>query len=149
MDVISLPKLKFPRITLKARKGGNSTFVWDIVRNSWITLTPEEWVRQHVVHYLQRKGVELHRIVLEHPVLVNGLNQRIDIAVYSRSATAVGAIIECKAPDVPLSEEVLNQALRYNANIHASIIILTNGVDIKAFRTTNDGLEILSQFPEL
>lgn len=91
-------------------------------------LTPEEWVRQHVNAFLQSHlGVQPLHILLEHPVSLNGQSQRADVVVVDRSGTP-RILVECKAPEVKISQSTLDQAVRYNSVVRAQYIILTNGL---------------------
>lgn len=106
----------------------------------WLVLTPEEWVRRHVVaHLVERMGVPITSIVEEYPVLLNGQNQRADIVVVGPDAKP-WLLVECKAPEVAIDRDVVAQAVRYNSVVGASQILLTNGVVVVAY-TTSDGLQ--------
>ena len=135
----NLPKLNLPPIHLHGKKEGDRTYIWDSVRKMFLVLTPEEWVRQHILGYLIN---HLHRqpqqISLEHPVNLNGMAQRADIVVFGNDAKAE-ILVECKAPDIELTDAVLAQAVRYNSVVGARYIILTNGIDTKRYTLTKEG----------
>lgn len=77
-----LPKLNFPAIRLRARRRGDGVEVWDSLRGIYLVLTPEEWVRQHLIAYLTAYcGVQPKRIVQEYAVALNGQPQRADVVV--------------------------------------------------------------------
>ena len=92
----NLPKLNLPPIHLRGKKEGDRTYIWDSVRKMFLVLTPEEWVRQHILGYLIN---HLHRqpqqISLEHPVNLNGMAQRADIVVFGNDAKA--EILYCRS----------------------------------------------------
>lgn len=101
--------------------------VFDIIRKKYVVLTPEEWVRQHIIHYL----ITDHKfpkalISVEKQLLLNGLSKRTDILLYNRSATPI-LIVECKSPDVPLTQAVVDQAARYNLTLRVPWLWVTNG----------------------
>ena len=128
------PKLNYPPIHLRARRGAcGRTEVFDKVRGRWLVLTPEEWVRRHAVGWLvASKGIPALRISQEYPVNVNGLRQRADIVVVDECAKP-HILVECKAADVALDDEVLRQALRYNAVVGARYVVITNGLRLFCF----------------
>ena len=120
----SYPKLNFPPIKLRARDSRGRTVVFDRVRSLYVVLTPEEWVRRHVVEFLVgRCGAPLRSIVEEYAVNVNAAPQRADVVVMDGAARPV-ALVECKAPDVRITSEVFEQATRYNAVLGARYVIL-------------------------
>ena len=137
---MQLPKLNFPAIHLRARRTSNGrTEVFDAVRGRWLVLTPEEWVRRHVIEYLVNWcGVELQRIVTEYPVMLNGQPQRADIVVVGSDAQA-RMLVECKAADVEISQAVLDQAVRYNSVVGAKYLMLTNGLKLFCYESLGEG----------
>ncbi len=146
-----LPKLKFPPIKLRARRSGDAISVWDDLRKSYLVLTPEEWVRQHVNAFLQSHlGVSPQQIALEYGVLLNGQNQRADVVVVGRDGSP-RILVECKAPEVKISQETLDQAVRYNSVLNAHYIILTNGLSHFLYESTDDegGYRSLTSFDEI
>ena len=124
------PPLKYPTFNIRLKEGkGKSIFVFDVIRKKWLLLTPEEWVRQHVVNYLiHEKAYPLALISLEKEIELNGNKKRYDIVVYTKQLTPE-IIIECKSPEIPLSEKVLEQALRYNLILNVNYVFITNGLN--------------------
>lgn len=126
----ALPKLNFPPIRLRARRrgGGEEVEIWDPVRGIYLVLTPEEWVRQHLIAYLvSHCGVQPTRIVEEYAVPLNGQPQRADVVVVGDDARPL-LLAECKAPGVSIGRQTLAQAVRYNSVLAARYLILTNGL---------------------
>ena len=122
-----LPKLNFPAIRLRARRRGDGVEVWDSLRGIYLVLTPEEWVRQHLIAYLTAYcGVQPKRIVQEYAVALNGQPQRADVVVVGDRAEPL-LLAECKAPCIPINGRTLAQAVRYNSVLGARFVILTNG----------------------
>lgn len=150
----SLPKLNFPAINLRATSDGNRTLVFDSVRQTYVVLTPEEWVRRHLVEYLVGHcGVTLQTIVEEYPVEINSMPQRADVVVLDTESRPL-LLAECKSSDVNLNRreilaEVFFQATRYNAVVKARYIIITNGLRHFCYEATENGYVSLSAFPHL
>lgn len=127
------PKLNFPPITLNARNTGKCIEVLHPQRGCWLKLTPEEWVRRHVVGWILGRGVEPQRIIEEYPVALNGQPQRADVVVVDRQGRP-RLLVECKACEVKLSQQTLDQVVRYNSVVEAEYILLTNGLDCHLYR---------------
>lgn len=125
---MELPKLNFNSpYNLKIRQGKDSFFIYDILRKSWFLLTPEEWVRQHWVHYLlEDKGYSSTAIIVEKKLIINKLIKRLDLLVTEKTEPKI--LIECKAPHIKLTEKTFEQIARYNSVLKAEIIILSNGL---------------------
>ena len=120
--------LNFPRYLFRVRTGDRPPKIWDDIRRQWLVLTPEEWVRRHLVRYLvEEKGVLPACVSQEYPVALGGMAQRADVAVTGRDGR-VCLLVECKAPDVPLDEKVWAQAVRYNSVVGAPYLAITNGL---------------------
>ena len=125
--MLRLPKLNFPAIRLRARRQGAQVEIWDALRGQYLVLTPEEWVRQHLVAYLvSHCGAQPGRIVAEYAVALNGQPQRADVVVVDDGGRPL-LVAECKAPGVPVNEKVLSQVVRYNSVLGARYVVLTNG----------------------
>ncbi|PKR80788.1 restriction endonuclease subunit R [Brumimicrobium salinarum] len=136
-----LMPLNFPKTPLKLSKKGEEIFVWDIFRKKKLLLTPEEWVRQHVLHFLiQHKETPEPLIAAEYAIEVNKMTRRCDGVVFNRDGKAV-AIVECKAPQIKLTEAVLHQIAQYNYKLRVNWLILTNGLHtIVAFVDQSTGV---------
>jgi hypothetical protein len=117
---------------LKTRNFNGTEQIFDPVRKKWVVLTEEEKVRQFfVLRLLNELEIPISHISIERKITVNGLTKRYDIVVYKDARPWM--VVECKAPDIPLTQEVLEQAGRYNQTLHAEIIGITNGVEEKFF----------------
>lgn len=126
---MNLPKLNFPPGRFRVR--GES--IWDDQRGKWVKLTPEEWVRRHVVCWLvEERGVAAQLIVQEYPVELSGMSLRADVVVFD-AAMRPELLVECKAPEVRLDEGVLEQAMRYNAVVGARRVMITNGLEHRVY----------------
>ncbi|MDO4224509.1 MAG: type I restriction enzyme HsdR N-terminal domain-containing protein [Bergeyella zoohelcum] len=130
---MELPKLNFNEsFDFKFKADKDKFFIYDLPRKSWILLTPEEWVRQHWVHYFLSQGYSTSAIICEKKLEINGTTKRIDLMITEKTSPKI--LIECKAPEVKLTEKTFEQIARYNAIIGASQIILSNGIShISAF----------------
>lgn len=133
-----LPKLNFPAVRLRARRSAGGVEVWDPVRGMWLVLTPEEWVRRHLIAWLEGRGVTPQCIVQEWPVKLNGQAQRADVVTVDRQGAPL-LLAECKAASVRIDAGVLDQAVRYNSVVGARYLLLTNGLTHYFYRHTEGG----------
>lgn len=108
------------------RRQNDSWQVYDIIRRRWLQLTPEEWVRQHLVAELLLRGYPPVTLALEKSFTLHGLTRRFDLAVFG--AEGILLLAECKNPAVSLDDEVLAQVLRYNQWFKSSSVLITNGI---------------------
>lgn len=145
----SLPRLNFPAIRLRARRRDDATEVWCETRRTWLVLTPEEWVRRHLVAYLAAGcGAPLGRIVEEYAVPLNGQPQRADAVVVGADGRPL-LVAECKAADVAIDRRVWEQAVRYNSVLGARYVVLTNGLSHYCYELCDGAYRPLSGFPRL
>ena len=120
--------LALPKAQLKITKKGDELFVWCVARKKTLVLTPEEWVRQHVIHYLVNDlKVPLGLIASEVSLSINKLSRRCDLIVFSKEIKPL-LLIECKAVDVPLTENVFHQIAQYNFKLNVDYLMMTNGI---------------------
>jgi len=120
--------LNLPAFDYVLKKEAGKVFILDIIRKKYLVLTPEEWVRQHFVHYLitdLRYPKAL--IKVEGGLSFNRLQKRSDIVVFNRDGNP-WMVIECKAPDQKLSQRTLHQASVYNHSLQAKYLTVTNGM---------------------
>lgn len=119
--------------TLKIRENDSRQEIFDPVRRKWVALTPEERVRQIFILYLLNvKGFPLSHLSVEHAVTVNGMTQRYDLVVFGDDLKPY-LVVECKAPQVKLTQSVVEQAGRYNSTLRAPLLCITNGLEHKVF----------------
>lgn len=135
-----------PQFNTKVVKG--QRYIFCSLRKRWLLLTPEEWVRQNFAAYLMQV---LHypqaMIAAEKGLIVNGLKKRFDLLVYD-AAHKPWLLVECKEEGVPLTEAVLQQALRYNLVAPVPFIVITNGKETMGWRRSVEGLSMLNALPE-
>lgn len=121
-------ELSLPAFEYKVRKQNGTPVIYDVIRKKYVALTPEEWVRQHVVHFLIKyKSYPASLIAVEKEIDLYGLRRRFDLVCYDREGTPY-LIVECKAPTVELSQKVFDQVFGYNLIMAARYIAVTNGI---------------------
>lgn len=114
-------------MSIKLRETNGHREVFDIVRNRFVALTPEEWVRQHFILYLHQQLLyPLELMQVEGSISLNGMSKRCDIVVYDSNVRPL-IIVECKKETVPLTQKVIDQACRYNLVLQVPFLCLTNG----------------------
>lgn len=123
MFSLNLPAFDARIITKDGKKN-----IFDAIRRRYVTLTPEEWVRQHFVRFLiMHKGYPQALMANEVQVQLNGTKKRCDTVLYRRDLTA-RMIIEYKAPEVEITQKVFDQITRYNMVLKVDYLIVSNGI---------------------
>jgi type I site-specific restriction endonuclease len=121
--VLNLPQYSF-RIKEKLEK----KLIFDNFRRRWVALTPEEWVRQNFVQYLTEvKHFPPSLVAIERSLRINQRDFRTDIVLFSKTGNPL-VVVECKAPEVKISQQVFDQIARYNLDLRVSYLIVTNGL---------------------
>ncbi len=121
-------RLNFPSYAFRFKSRENKMLVFDIIRKKYVALTPEEWVRQHCLHFLiDEKKYPPGRTLVERRLKVAALDKRLDIAVCDPKGK-VQLLVECKAPEVVLNQNVFDQIARYNWEARADLLMVTNGI---------------------
>lgn len=121
-------RLNLPDCDLNIKKTSQGVIVYDILRKKFVALTPEEWVRQHFVHFLiNEKKFPKERMGNEMSLVQNGIKRRCDTLVADREGTPL-VIVEYKAPTIEITQEVFDQIVRYNMVLHARYLIVSNGM---------------------
>ena len=122
--------LNLPSFNIKTKVQGGRTLVFDFLRRRYVTLTPEEWVRQHFVHFLvEHKGYPAALLGNEVGLKVGGVSRRCDSVLYHRDGGRPRAIVEYKAPSVPITQQVFTQIASYNSVLRADYLFVTNGIN--------------------
>ena len=120
--------LNLPNFDIKVKKTTDQLLVWDVTRRKYVTLTPEEWVRQHFVHFLvANKGYRQELIANEVSIKLNGTAKRCDTVIYNQQLDPL-VIIEYKAPTISITPKVFDQIVRYNMVLHVQYLIVSNGI---------------------
>ena len=141
--------LNLPSYKINVAERGGRRMIYDFLRRRFVALTPEEWVRRHLLVFLvERCGACAKRIVQEYPVRLNGQPQRADVVVVDAAGQPL-LLAECKAPDVKLDGRTLAQAVRYNSVLGARYILLTNGLTHYCYACHDGQCLPLGAFPDL
>ena len=123
-----MPQLNLPNAALKTKLVEGTTQVFDAVRKKYLVLTPEEWVRQHFIHYLNKeKNYPLGLMGVEQMVKYNAMQTRADIVLYTADGKP-NVIVECKAPKVKITQDAFNQIAKYNFKLKVDFLVVTNGM---------------------
>lgn len=144
-------QLNFPDPQFKTRHLNNIPQIYDAIREKWIVLQPEEWVRQNFINWLIAvNDIPTAFISIEKTIKLGSLSKRFDLLIYDRTHEP-WMMVECKAQGVSLDESVLRQVLRYNLVVPVRYIVITNGdqcfIADKQQPTAN-WLEVFPAFPE-
>lgn len=120
--------LNLPPFDVKTRREGERTLILDTLRRKYVTLTPEEWVRQHFTHFLtDHKGYPPTLLQNEVELTCGGKKLRCDSILYNNDGTA-RMILEYKAPSVAITQKVFNQITAYNILLKVSYLVVSNGL---------------------
>lgn len=121
--------MNFPVYSFRFKNSENKVSIFDEIRKKFILLTPEEWVRQHVVQFLlQDKKYSKSYINVEKLIKINDLSKRYDVVVFQPNGE-IFLLIECKAPEVPIYQQTFDQIARYNLVLKAKYLMVTNGLN--------------------
>src|SRR6478735_8545566 len=121
--------LNLPAYNYKLKHSDGNSFIFDPVRKKFVLLTPEEWVRQHFLHYLTNHLAYPKTLIsIERGLHYNQLQKRTDLRVYSSEGNPL-VLVECKAASVNISAETVKQASVYNQTLRAPYVMLTNGLE--------------------
>jgi len=124
-----MQQLNFPSYTFRFKNSENKVSIFDEIRKKFIILTPEEWVRQHVVQFLlEEKKYPKSLINVEKVLMVNGLRKRYDVVVFN-SDGSIFVLIECKAPAIKIAQATFDQIARYNMTMQSQFLMVTNGLN--------------------
>lgn len=144
MTLLNLPVYQF-----KTKQEGERTYIFDAIRKKYLVLTPEEWVRQNFIQYLiNEKQFPKSLIAIEAGLKYNQLQKRLDVLVYNKEG-APHLIIECKAPEVKITQDVFDQVARYNFIFKAKYLVVTNGLQhfCCEMNYTDNSFQYIEQIP--
>jgi len=120
--------LNFPAFNFRFKNSENKVYIFDVIRKKFVVLQPEEWVRQHVVHYLiSIKKYPLSLINVEKQLKVNSLSRRYDIVVFKPNGE-IALLVECKAPQIAITQDTFDQIAKYNLQLQSNYLMVTNGM---------------------
>ncbi|MDO9186718.1 MAG: type I restriction enzyme HsdR N-terminal domain-containing protein [Bacteroidia bacterium] len=144
MKTLNLPPYQF-----KLKQQGLRTQIFDSIRKKYVVLTPEEWVRQNFLQFLiQEKNYPASLIAVEAGLKYNQLQKRMDVLVYDKQGTP-HLMVECKAPEVKINQDVFDQIARYNMVFKVKYLVVTNGMHhfCCLMDYTNNAYQYLEQIP--
>ncbi len=126
---MKMQELNLPIYNFRLKSSENKTLIFDKLRKKYLVLTPEEWVRQHYVHFLiNQKKYPVSLIALEKQLTINNRKKRTDILVFNKEGNHE-IIVECKAPSIKITQATFDQIARYNLKLKANYLIVTNGLE--------------------
>ncbi|QBA64097.1 type I restriction enzyme HsdR N-terminal domain-containing protein [Muriicola soli] len=124
-----MENLNFPGYSFRFKNKENKSLIFDVIRKKFVVFQPEEWVRQHVLHYLMtEKKYPPGLINVEKQIKVNSLPKRVDIVVFTPQGE-LEILVECKAPEVKITKNTFDQIARYNMDLRARYLMVTNGIN--------------------
>jgi hypothetical protein len=124
-----MQNLNFPNYQFRLKNSENQTSIFDIIRKKFVVLTPEEWVRQHVVCYLNENlGFPLNHINVEKELKINGLKKRYDVVVFHPNGDII-ILVECKSTAIEINQKTFDQIAQYNLKLKAKYLMVSNGLN--------------------
>ncbi|WP_072401282.1 type I restriction enzyme HsdR N-terminal domain-containing protein [Flaviramulus basaltis] len=124
-----MQKLNFPTYTFRFKNSENKISIFDSIRKKFVILQPEEWVRQHCIQFLiNEKGFPKSLINIEKELTINSLKKRYDIVIFNPDGS-IYLIVECKAPKISIKQDTFDQIARYNLELNATYLMVTNGLN--------------------
>lgn len=142
--------LNFPSYSFRFKNSENKVAIFDVIRKKFIQLTPEEWVRQHTIQYiLQEKNYPKSYVNVEKLIKINDLHKRYDIVVFQPDGS-IFLLVECKAPEVKITQDTFDQIARYNLALKAQYLMVTNGLNHYFCRMDfeQESYQFLKELPE-
>lgn len=136
-----MQSLNLPVFPFRIRQEGEKKVIFDAFRKRFVALTPEEWVRQHFLTWLHlHKGYPMGLIAVEVSLKYNNMQKRADAMIYGINGQPL-MIVECKAPEVQITQEVFDQIARYNFSFGVKFLAVTNGLKHYCCKNTGAGLQ--------
>jgi hypothetical protein len=124
-----MQQLNFPKYSFRFKNSENKVAIFDEIRKKFILLTPEEWVRQNTIQFiLQEKKYPKSYLNVEKIIKINDLIKRYDVVVFQPNGK-IFLLIECKAPEVNITQNTFDQIARYNLSLKAEYLMVTNGLN--------------------
>ncbi len=143
-------QLNLPPFAARIERRQDKLYIWDELRRKSVRLSPEEWVRQHIIHYLiHHLGYPPSLLMNEVGLTLGDTKKRIDSVLYDRQLRPL-MLLEYKAPEINLSDKVLRQALRYNMALRVPYLVLSNGLQHVAYQIDYEQqtYQTLTQIPQ-
>jgi hypothetical protein len=140
--------LNLPEFNVKLKKSEGKVWIFDGIRKKYLVLTPEEWVRQHLLHYfIDHLQYPKSLIKIEQGLKYNQRQKRSDIIVFDRTGNP-WMIVECKSPEVILNHSTTQQVAVYNSNIKAKYVAISNGMKHICYEAALENVVLLKNFPD-
>jgi type I site-specific restriction endonuclease len=142
-------QLNLPEYNFRIKKQNEKLQIFDSQRKRYVSLTPEEWVRQHFIRFLiETKGYPAAHLAIEKQLNMNGMKKRCDAILYNNEAKPI-MVIEFKAPNVPISQATFDQVAVYNAKLKVDFFIISNGIEHYCCRVNSETAryEFFSEIP--
>ena len=143
-------QLNLPEYNFRIKKTDDKLLIFDSQRKRYVSLTPEEWVRQHFIRFLiEEKGYPAAYLAIEKQVSMNGMKKRCDAILYNELALPV-LIIELKAPSVSITQTTFDQVAVYNAKLKVDFFMISNGIEHYCCKvdTNNSRYEFFAELPD-
>lgn len=141
-------QLNLPEYKFRIKKQIEKLFIFDSQRKRYVSLTPEEWVRQHFIRFLiEEKGFPAAYLAVEKQLVMNGMKKRCDAILYNEHALPI-LIIELKAPNVTISQATFDQVAVYNAKLKVDYFMISNGIEHYCCRVNTESAKY-EFFPEI
>lgn len=138
-----MSQLNLPPIEVKTTQKDGNTYIFDFLRQRYIRLTPEEWVRQHFTHYLvESKGYPKALLANEVTIQVGGVSRRCDSVLYDKYGCVPRVIVEYKAPHITITQKAFQQIYSYNSVLRAEYLIVSNGITHYCCHVNYDKMEV-------
>lgn len=127
-EMFKLVPLNLPSFGLKIKEENGIYHIFDHIRKKYLVLTPEEWVRQHLIHFLiEVKKYPRSLMKLEGGLKLNSLQKRSDILLFNKNGKKI-ILVECKAPSVKITQDTFDQIARYNFVHKVEWLLVSNGI---------------------
>jgi len=147
---MSQMELNLPYYSFRIKEHNGKKLIFDSFRRRWVMLTPEEWVRQNFARYLTEiKHFPASLVAIERSLRINQHDFRSDIVLFAKTGIPL-VVVECKAPEVKISQDVFDQIARYNMELRVNYLIVTNGMNHYCCRFDPDQLTytFLTEIPD-
>lgn len=142
-----MESLNLPVFEYKVKDVNGKPYIFDIIRRKFVSLTPEEWVRQHFIHLLiNHYGYPKSLFAVETGMRYHSLAKRTDIMILSKDSLPF-LLVECKAPFIPVTESTFAQISRYNFTLQPAYLAVTNGMSHYCFKANEGKIQFLDDFP--
>ena len=143
-------QLNLPEYNFRIKKQDEKLLIFDSQRKRYVSLTPEEWVRQHFIRFLiEVKGYPAAYLAVEKQLSLNGMKKRCDAVLYNDHAIPI-LIIELKAPTIPITQTTFDQVAVYNAKLKVDYFMISNGIEHYCCKvdTVNSRYEFFNEIPD-